>query len=52
MRPEGGGQHQAGAKEATTRRLGRTKQATMEALQLKEKGRLQLATTHKHKRDQ
>jgi hypothetical protein len=44
------GRQQAGAKEATTRQR-RTKQATMEALQLKEKGRLQLATTHKHKRD-
>jgi hypothetical protein len=45
------GRQQAGAKEATTTRERRTKQATMEALQLKEKGRLQLATTHKHKRD-
>ncbi len=44
------GRQQAGAKEATTRQR-RTKQATMEALQLKEKGRLQLATTHTHQRD-
>jgi len=45
------GRRQASAKEATMRRQGRTKQPTMEALQLKEKGRLQLATTHKNKID-
>jgi hypothetical protein len=44
------GRQQAGPKEPTTRQRS-TKQATMEALQLKEKGRLQQTTTHKLKRD-